>query len=197
MSPWGKCLALQASWHKVQTKGLLTPLSFNEGLSSPVPPGNFLFPRSAAGAYNLRFATGGGKETPDGRKMYPGCFKPVLRVSLAGPRQTDQQKNTRRQLLPQSYSPATNKAQLAGTYTGCLADKVDPSAPSPVVREVVLASGPWPYTQGTCQGARPHDDDEQPLTRSSISPRRRPARLHPSSSLSPRSLKRPRRPQTA
>ena len=187
---------LQASWHKVQTKGLLTPLSFNEGLSSPVPPGKKCSPLCCRGLQPA-LCHGGGKETPDGRKMYPGCFKPVLRVSLAGPRQTDQKKNTRRQLLPQSYSPANNKAQLAGTYTGCLADNVDPSAPSPVVREVVLASGPWPYTQGTCQGARPHDDDEQPLTRSSISPRRRPARLHPSSSLSPRSLKRPRRPQTA
>ena len=93
------------SWHKVQTRGLLTPLSFQvEGLSSPMPHGKpRVFPALLPGPKACPCREGG-REPPDCQEMYPGCFKPVHRWSPAGPRQTYETKKNNNQ-LPRCFCP--------------------------------------------------------------------------------------------
>ena len=161
MSPWVKCLALQASWHKVQTKGLLAPLSFNEGLSSPVPPGKIIFPALLPGPTTCALPRGGARKhrmaekcTRDASSRCSGC--PLL----APTRQTKQKQHLEKRTTATvvlACRPSTAEAKLAGTYTGCLNE-----TRTPLLRALWLENNPahgLRYT-GYVPRGRPHNDDE-------------------------------------
>ena len=80
----------QTSWHKVQTKGLLTPLSFKRSLRTELTGATrktTKFSPLCCRGLKSALCQEGGREPSDCRNMYPGCFMPVLRWSPAGPRQ--------------------------------------------------------------------------------------------------------------
>ncbi len=76
-SPWGKCIALTASWHKVQTRGLLTPLSLQSSRRTELTGATRKTKFSPLCCRGLKPAhcREGGKAPSDGRKNVSGMLQ--------------------------------------------------------------------------------------------------------------------------
>jgi hypothetical protein len=108
-----------------------------EGLSSPVPPGKQKFSPLCCRGLKPALCQEGGRGSPDSRKMYPGCFKPVLRRSPAGPRQPkNKQQYCQGRTRLRTNNGAENKSCSLGPTRAAKLKNVDPSATCPAVREV-------------------------------------------------------------